>query len=79
MTGPAARSTYDTVRDGIDLVAVQRYIDNDRPLPHLEHHEREPVARAMHEASIPVGEIATRLGTYERAIDRWIEKWKSAP
>lgn len=64
----------ETYSDDIDWIAVQRVVDNDRPLPALNRDETRAAALLMTAAGRGVKETARLLGTNDRQIARWKEQ-----
>lgn len=66
---------YATSDRDVDLVAVQRLLDDDAPLPELHEHEQEYAARRLGEQGLGAGTIAVRLRVAERTVTRWRAEW----
>lgn len=65
-------STTDTTTDdGIDLIALERVVNNSRPLPPLTPAERLLAFELLHTAGLPQDEIAARTGATEQAVKAW--------
>lgn len=63
-----------TAEDGadlIDLVAVERAVNNYRPIPHLTQREKRIAAAYLTDTGIGTREIAERLGVTPRTAVRW--------
>lgn len=56
---------------GVDLVAVATAAARRGPLPVLREDEPRIAALVMTVGGVSAGEIAARLGTYERRVTRW--------
>ncbi|MFI1735234.1 hypothetical protein ACH40E_39650 [Streptomyces acidicola] len=69
-------STTATGVPGIDFLAIERVINGDLPLPHLNETEQELATRLMTRAELGADEIAKRLRVEPRTVTRWRAAWK---
>lgn len=77
--GPTRRvyvSTTATGVPGVDFLAVERVVNGDLPLPHLNEAEQELAARLMTREAMGAEEIAERLRVEPRTVTRWRAAWK---
>jgi hypothetical protein len=65
-------TTETSIADDLDLIAVERVINNSRPLPRLTLAEQRLAAKLMHEAEVPAAEIAARVGTAKDTVLGWL-------
>jgi DNA-binding NarL/FixJ family response regulator len=63
--------TEPSTEDGLDLVAVERMVNNHKPVPVLTRPEQILAASHMTRAGLGTREIAARLGVAERTAVRW--------
>lgn len=57
---------------GLDLIAIERVINNSRPLPALTEPEQRLAVDLLHEAGVPYDEIASRTAVREHTVTKWI-------
>lgn len=69
-------STTKTWDGGVDLLAVERVVNNDLPIPQLTEAEQELAARLMTREGFGSAEIAGRIGVENRTITRWRKQWR---
>ncbi|MEU5093704.1 MULTISPECIES: helix-turn-helix domain-containing protein [Streptomyces] len=69
-------STTATGVPGVDFLAVERVVNGDLPLPHLNEAEQELAARLMTREALGAEEIAERLRVEPRTVVRWRAAWK---
>ncbi|MDQ8704508.1 hypothetical protein RCO28_18730 [Streptomyces sp. LHD-70] len=69
-------STTDTGTPVIDFLAVERAVNGDRPVPELNHAERQLAARLMTGEGYALAAIVGLLGTEQRTVSRWRAAWK---
>jgi hypothetical protein len=74
--GTTLRATFptDTYSDDIDWIAVQRVVQNDRPLPALTRDEQRVAALLLVDAGCSEKDTARLVGTHDRQVRRWKEK-----
>lgn len=65
------------VHQRIDLVAVERAVNADYPLPKLTYREKVRAARILWEAEAGPTEIAQRVGVSVRTAQRWADTWRA--
>lgn len=68
----------DDYRRHIDLVAVERAVNADYPLPRLTYREKLRAARLLFDADEGPTEIGLRVGVTVRTAQRWVNEWRAA-
>jgi DNA-directed RNA polymerase specialized sigma24 family protein len=56
----------------LDLIAVERVVNNLEPLPVLTDAEKRRAVREMHRAGVTYSDMAARVGILERQVARWL-------
>lgn len=69
----------ETYSNDIDWIAVQRVVEDDRPLPNLTRDEQRVAALLLTGAGRSVKEAARLVGTHDRQVARWKEQAGAKP
>ncbi|MFH9798047.1 helix-turn-helix domain-containing protein [Streptomyces virginiae] len=64
----------ETYSNDIDWIAVQRVVEDDRPLPALTRDEQRAAALLLVDAGRSEKDTARLVGTHDRQVRRWKEK-----
>ena len=64
-------------RRNLDLIAVERAVNADWPLPALNYREQRRAARLLFEHGEYARVISKRTGVCERTAQRWIDAWRA--
>ncbi|WP_372407374.1 hypothetical protein [Streptomyces luteireticuli] len=68
----------DTCDGGIDLVAVERAVAGELPLPRLTPEEQRRAALVLTRLGASIRVTAERLGLEQRIVTRWRASWRAA-
>ncbi|MEV7770492.1 hypothetical protein [Kitasatospora sp. NPDC086791] len=72
-------TTETTTDDDLDLIAIERVINNSRPLPTLTPAEQRITAHLMHQDDVPIEEIAARVGVAKSTVSNWLNPGPKQP
>lgn len=64
-------------RQRIDLIAVERAVNADYPLPTLTYREKLRAARLLFDHGEGPTEISRRTGISDRTAQRWVNDWRA--
>ncbi|MFF1341084.1 helix-turn-helix domain-containing protein [Streptomyces sp. NPDC058290] len=78
-TRPRVPLPLETYSDDIDWIAVQRVVEDDRPLPALTREEQRVAALLLTAAGRSEKDTARLVGTHDRQIARWKEQAGTKP
>lgn len=73
-TPPRIPLPLETYSNDIDWIAVQRVIEDDRPLPVLTREEQRVAALLLTAAGRSEKDTARLVGTHDRQVARWKEQ-----
>lgn len=76
---PRVALPIETYSNDIDWIAVQRVIEDDRPLPALTREEQRVAALLLTAAGRSEKDAARLVGTHDRQVTRWKEQSGAKP